>query len=796
MGFNTFFSSITRFTLLSAFLAASLTACGSGSLSDPAVNEPPIIKPAEGIPTNTITQASFRDQDGDTGKLAGTIILQVSNASLEETAADSLWLYWADEQGEKIDNETSTVWLKTPGLTTDATAVYDIIIPAGTNIFNSAATKAHAFIIYPHNAKGLALKGTLIKFHDFIGNVQLSGPGGNEYFPWYYGQPSVSDTEPAEFSVLRDTISIHRSELQGGLCTFDNGLVSVIDMGYTVDAAWEAGKGRGLDAQANEANDSLFPIYQAPCAVNPINTHRWVGDRAEDTEDGIEYVRTYSTINDAMFYGTIVYDTFVKYLGEPPLNEKLRLRLHYRSLGSSHAYWDGAYATFADGYPHQYSTSSLDAIGHEIGHGVLNRLMGIDFFQPGIEFSKAFRTLHEAFGDISGVMAWYEYGELKGEDQSESVGAIHYWIHGQENTAGISGQTRKLNQISVDGDSIETLLDYDETDSNYYLSIGMFTYPFYLLSKQWGMEATYRLYIDAAKNCWAATMTHTQIAQCLKQRAEYLVSAPNDPSIDILPNKQKVDDVVAAFKTVKIQLFDEGVLSHYNFDKSKLRTQFTDDSRSTSQITQWFWDFGDGTTSELEDPLHSYEVAGNYQVKLTVVNDVYLVDEESDSINKNHKDEFTRTVSVTDQYCYITTGLEPENDIAQVLINGIDLDFAPEISDYRDRSPIQLSGPNNRTLNLDISGVNNDAVVKATTWTAWLDINDDGFYTNDEIVNTEIIAAGQPYGITTSIDLTDFVSAANVTAGDARFIRVVGENSYNGPCSSAAGEAFDVRVVW
>ncbi len=427
--------------------------------------------------------------------------------------------------------------------------------------------------------------------------------------------------------------------------------------------------------------------------------------------------------------------------------------------------------------------------------------MGIDFFQADTEFSKAFKTLHEAFGDISGVMAWYEYGELKGEDQSESVGATDYWRHGQENTAGIAGQTRRLKQIVTEYSAIETQLDYDETHPNYYLSIGMFTYPFYLLSQQWGMEATYRLYIDAARNCWTATMTHTQIAQCLKQRAEHLVSVPNDPAIDILPTNQKVDDVVTAFKAVKIQLFDEGVLSHYHFEKSKLRTQFSDDSRSTGQIIEWHWDFGDGTTSELKNPHHTYAATGDYQVKLTVVNDEYVVDEKSvsqanPSQNKYHKDEFTRTVSVTDQYCYITTGLEPDNDIYQVFINGVDLNFSPDKWDYRDAPPIPLSGTNNKTLSLDISGENNVAVAKPITWTVWLDINDDGFYTSDEIVSTEIIVAGQPYGINISDDLTDFIAGENVTVGDSRFIRVVGENSYSDPCSSAAGEAFDVRVTW
>jgi len=392
--------------------------------------------------------------------------------------------------------------------------------------------------------------------------------------------------------------------------------------------------------------------------------------------------------------------------------------------------------------------------------------MGVDFFQA--DLSKGFRTLHEAFSDISGVMAWYEYVEQTGEYKGETS----YWRHGEEN----QGQTRHLDQIVTEFEAIETMLDYDESEGNYYLSIGMFTYPFYLLQQQWGMEDAYALYIAAARNCWTSTMTHTQIAQCLKQQAA-LISA------------EKSDDVVAAFKAVKIKLFDEGVLSHYTFEKSKLRTQFTDDSRSTSlsttsEVSAWQWDFGDGQVSNEQNPHHTYAAAGDYQVKLSV----------EDSLND--LDNFTRMVSVTDQYCYITTGLVADNDIGQVIINGTDIGFDADKSDYRTLNPIALIDPNNRALNINITGASNTAVAKTTKWTVWLDINDDGLYKTDEIVNVETIAAGQSYGWNTSIDLTNFIADANVTAGEAKFIRVVGENSYSDACSSAVGEAFDVRVTW
>lgn len=195
---------------------------------------------------------------------------------------------------------------------------------------------------------------------------------------------------------------------------------------------------------------------------------------------------------------------------------------------------------------------------------------------------------------------------------------------------------------------IPSMLDYDETEGNYYLSIGMFSYPFYLLQQQWGMEAAYSLYIDAARNCWTPIMSHTQIAQCLVQRAERLSSAPDNPAIDVKPSSQKIDDVIAAFKTVKIKLFDEGILSHFfepqvTDPANSLVVQFTDDSRSTGTVNHWLWDFGDGTTSTEQNPSHTYSEAKTYTVTLTVTNAEYSQDASNATY---HKDEFSRKVKV------------------------------------------------------------------------------------------------------------------------------------------------------
>ena len=52
--------------------------------------------------------------------------------------------------------------------------------------------------------------------------------------------------------------------------------------------------------------------------------------------------------------------------------------------------------------------------------------------------------------------------------------------------------------------------------------------------------------------------------------------------------------------------------------RAPLTVLFTDNS--TNLPTSWLWDFGDGNTSSLQNPVHMYSVAGNYTVSLTACN--------------------------------------------------------------------------------------------------------------------------------------------------------------------------------
>lgn len=40
--------------------------------------------------------------------------------------------------------------------------------------------------------------------------------------------------------------------------------------------------------------------------------------------------------------------------------------------------------------------------------------------------------------------------------------------------------------------------------------------------------------------------------------------------------------------------------------------------QSDGEITSWNWNFGDGTTSSLQNPIHQYKEAGKYIVVLNI----------------------------------------------------------------------------------------------------------------------------------------------------------------------------------
>lgn len=56
-----------------------------------------------------------------------------------------------------------------------------------------------------------------------------------------------------------------------------------------------------------------------------------------------------------------------------------------------------------------------------------------------------------------------------------------------------------------------------------------------------------------------------------------------------------------------------------NFSHENLQVTFH--NSSTPRGTSWLWNFGDGQTSTLENPVHQYSRGGRFRVSLTATND-------------------------------------------------------------------------------------------------------------------------------------------------------------------------------
>lgn len=109
------------------------------------------------------------------------------------------------------------------------------------------------------------------------------------------------------------------------------------------------------------------------------------------------------------------------------------------------------------------------------------------------------------------------------------------------------------------------------------------------------------------------------------------------------PNPQHTFSQLAGTYTVKLKVTDRNNLTsevtipvrikgptakfRYTRNNKSLTFNFTDASeRGDSRITQWTWNFGDGTSSSSQDHSKTYLTAGSYKVTLTVKDNNNLTD--------------------------------------------------------------------------------------------------------------------------------------------------------------------------
>ncbi|WP_100751936.1 M4 family metallopeptidase [Vibrio salilacus] len=310
--------------------------------------------------------------------------------------------------------------------------------------------------------------GEIIDRWEGIAHAQIgTGPGGNQKTGMYeYG------TDYHYLDVVKN----------GTECVFNSENVVTVDL--------------------NGATEGETP-HSYDC---PRNTHKQVNG-------------AYSPLNDAHYFGNIVFDMYKNWFDTAPLSFKLMMRVHYGD-GYENAFWDGQAMTFGDGKDFFYPLVSLDVSAHEVSHGFTEQ-------NSGLVYANQSGGINEAFSDIAGEAAEYY---MKGTND---------WMVGRD-IFKEDGALRYMDDPSRDGSSINNASEYYD-GLNVHYSSGVFNKAFYHLAttQGWDTKKAFELFVLANQIYWSQNSDFWQGACGVKNSAADL--------------GYQTSDVVAAFNIVGVE---------------------------------------------------------------------------------------------------------------------------------------------------------------------------------------------------------------------------------------------------
>jgi len=296
---------------------------------------------------------------------------------------------------------------------------------------------------------------SVVKFWDGLQHLSVegSGPGGNEKTGRYdYG----------------DDFSTFLVSEQSGTCTMENSNVKAVDLLHSMDELF------------GESNNNAFSY---DCSGNNefLNAYKEING-------------AYSPINDAFFFGNLVFDMYDQWYSTSPLPSpepmQLSMKVH---LGSNleNAFWTGDAMLFGDGGANFYPLVDINVSSHEVSHGFTQ-------FNSDLIYSNESGGMNEAFSDMAGEAAeFFMRGEVD-------------WLVGADIYRG-EGALRYFEDPNQDGRSIKHVDNYYD-GLDVHLSSGIYNHAFYLLANTqgWSVKTAFDVFVYANQNYWIADETFSQ----------------------------------------------------------------------------------------------------------------------------------------------------------------------------------------------------------------------------------------------------------------------------------------------
>ncbi len=198
----------------------------------------------------------------------------------------------------------------------------------------------------------------------------------------------------------------------------------------------------------------------------------------------------FSPLNDAHYFGNVIFNMYNAYIGKPPLTFQLVMKVHY-STSYQNAFWDGSAMTFGDGGTTFYPLVSLDVASHEVSHGFTSQ-------NSNLTYSGQSGGINEAYSDIAGEAAEYYMkctnDFLVGADIFKATGALRYMANPPQ-----------------DGSSIGNAANYTAGMDVHYSS-GVYNKAFYTLATTagWNTQKAFQVFARANDLYWTASTDFNQ----------------------------------------------------------------------------------------------------------------------------------------------------------------------------------------------------------------------------------------------------------------------------------------------
>ncbi len=359
----------------------------------------------------------------------------------------------------------------------------------------------------------------------------------------------------------------------------------------------ETGRGNGINTYNLNNTVDYFSSTNFSDADNNWTSTINQDDAALDVHFGAEAFYDFYSSN----FNRLSFDN---------VNGTINSYVHY-DTSFVNAFWDGANISFGDGDGVNYTAlTSLDVVGHELTHAVTQ-------YSAGLQYQNESGALNESFSDIFGVAI----------DFYKNPSTANYLMGDQFNLTGTG--FRDMSNPNSKNDPDTYLGNHWVTDPNFdnggvHSNSGVQNYWFYLLVNGGsgtndlnnnysitgiGMSSAIEITYRSLTNYLTSTSQYSD-ARFFSIQAAIDLFGECSPEVIAVTNAWYVVGVGSQYNTSVIANFNSqsrlscsnpGTINFYNL---------------SSNASQFAWDFGDGNTSNLENPSHIYNSLGNFSVQL------------------------------------------------------------------------------------------------------------------------------------------------------------------------------------